>query len=380
MSCSPGQPPFAEGLSEAELGLWSTSIQRWLAAVLKDGAEDAWGPERWREVSHQANELGLWPDPLHMSASEGWRQHGLPLVAEACAGLAWGVHRIGLGRWLAAQAGGAMSASSVAVYAGAGCWGLAPEALAPWWCGRALDAEQRELLRGWAALPGSDWTLLLPSHWTHLVRATLNEAGGRDLCWQWRILSRECADARIVADGLGLAPLQRWSVRAQASDWQPMVLSAPRAEALWRSAFLADQRGAMLVAGHSVVKAEQAATLHATTRWQGGALLREHAGVQVRLGQMQSALRDIGSRLTAWPCQPADGDLPNLLLDRLDLHDRCLALSDEALQLMGAAGYLRDTTVARAWRDQRILRQLAGGVADVHRMVALCRAASEGAA
>ena len=126
--------------------------------------------------------------------------------------------------------------------------------------------------------------------------------------------------------------------------------------------------------------AEQAASLYVTTRWQGGALLRDHAGVQVRLGQLQSALRDIGSRLAAWPRQPADGDLPNLLLDRMDLHDRCLALSDEALQLMGAAGYLRDTTVARAWRDQRILRQLAGGVADVHRMVALCRVASEGAA
>lgn len=366
--------PSNEGLCEAELASWAASLQRWTQAALAQGGMQAWRVEQWHDITREASELGLWPGAGAAPRGAGADPVGLRRVAELSAGLAWGLHRMGLGRWLADQWGVSRLDAAVPVYDGTGCWGLAPEALAPWWCGRPLDATQRELLKSWAAVPVQEWVTLLPSHWSHLLRASVCMSDVGEIRWQWVMLPRERADVRCVGDGLGLAPLKAWSVSADASDWQPVESPAWYSDELWRMAFLADQRMAMVVAGASVLSAEQAASVHVATRWQGGALLHEHAAVQCRQGRMLAAIQGIDQLLQAWAIPLEDADLSALLLDRLSVHDRCLSLSDDALQLVGAAGYLRHSPTARVWRDQRSLRQLAGGVMDVHRLAALCAA------
>lgn len=379
--------------------MWWSALARWAERQPWPDLSTAWSVQPWRDWGRHLQTMGvlrhgqgdddwsLWAAPLTQDG--GLSMGALSRLVEAwssqgpAAGLGWALHRWALGDWVLRQASAWPHDDAVPVYAGAGTWGWCPEALVPWWRGQALCEAQSEALSDWSRVASTGSMLLLPGHWTHLVRAVWRGRAPADASmggWQWQVLAREQAELHAAEQvgpaALGLRPLQSWCIRAADDAWQALACSAPHANALWREVLLKDQLGVMAVASGAWQAADRVVQDHVTLRRQGGRALSEHPAVQQMRGRMVAAGRAVAALMQAWQ-QPTHGPehldaLAAVLLDRCAVHEHLARLTDEGLQAMGAAGYLADSPVAQAWRDQRVLRQLAGGVADAHRVAAGC--------
>jgi butyryl-CoA dehydrogenase len=296
------------------------------------------------------------------------------------AGWAWGLHRMALAArvlqtlpwWSTASVG----APCRPVYAGPGLAAHPPEVMAALWRGTAWPLDDGLHSTREPRLPAPGWTVLALPDWTHLLWPAWHlepgVQGQMEVVWQWYMLSREVAQASLVPPPLGLRPLQAWTVGAGPASWQALADPDAMGAALWRELILKDHVGTMTVATASVGAAWRESRTHVQTRHQGGQPLIYHDAVQGLIAQQDMALQQARRCMQAWrrPCQPQH--LPALLRDRCEVHRHLVALADAAIQVQGAAGYLRQSAAARAWTDQWTLRQMAGGVRDALRLAYLC--------
>ena len=193
--------------------MWWSALARWAERQPWPDLSTAWSVQPWRDWGRHLQTMGvlrhgqgdddwgLWAAPLTQDG--GLSMGTLSRLVEAwsfqgpAAGLGWALHRWALGDWVLRQASAWPHDDAMPVYAGAGTWGWCPEALVPWWRGQALGEAQSEALSDWSRVASTGSMLLLPGHWTHLVRAVWRGRAPADASmggWQWQVLAREQAE------------------------------------------------------------------------------------------------------------------------------------------------------------------------------------------
>lgn len=121
--------------------------------------------------------------------------------------------------------------------------------------------------------------------------------------------------------------------------------------------------GLVSVALGSAQRAHALAAGYAGTRRQGGKLIADHAAVGALLASSRSAILTVEAQIEAITRRPLAlerSGLPHLLALRAEAHPILGRGVNDALQVFGGMGYMRDTGAEKALRDVNHLRVIGG--------------------
>jgi alkylation response protein AidB-like acyl-CoA dehydrogenase len=106
------------------------------------------------------------------------------------------------------------------------------------------------------------------------------------------------------------------------------------------------------------MRALQLAIEHASTREQFGAPIRDFQAIQLLLGEMDAAV-EVGRLTALWAGRLRDSgaDLRRAAsIAKYIATENCFSVVDQAVQVHGGAGFMRDSEIERLYRDCRVLR------------------------
>lgn len=129
--------------------------------------------------------------------------------------------------------------------------------------------------------------------------------------------------------------------------------------------------GLVAIAAGAAARAHRQARTFAATRRQGGALIERHAAVALLLASSRGALESVGRGLDALgrdPVEPAS--LPSIFSLRAEAHPLLCRGANDALQVFGGMGYMRDVGLEKVVRDLNHLRVVAGSPPELGLVVA----------
>ena len=285
-----------------------------------------------------AASVGLWDGEDDLSRSV----RVLRRVARANAGVALAAHLESLARRIACDCGALRSGPGVAVVHGR--MGVGREAFARWLEGRALDAGERALLEDVYSADGRRLVTAAEHAW---VIAPAVDARGE---LGWSVRARADADVRVHARAHGFDELVTADVRAGAGR-ESVGGRAVMAGALVRASL-----GYVAIALGVLERAYDLARRYAATRVQGGAKIERHAAVQLLLASARGAIDAVEAQ-TEWLAREHPRDaLRRALALRVEAHPLVTRGVNDALQVFGGLGYMRDTGVEKALRDVNHLR------------------------
>ncbi len=309
---------------------------------------------------------GLW----EMAEQPGARRSTLRSLRElACtnAGIALHFHQLALGAWLARKLGVCDGApSSVDLLGGYGMGrALLPRVLR----GGSLDRDESAWLAAYFEPDESCPRLLQLGPPTAAVLFARYDASAQSLGFQ-RVATDALACERI-GDSHGLDETQTVVVRALPTWAEPLRMPGDEhGVELYRSALELHSLGLCAISvgiqQHSAARAADYAEL----RRQGGVPIIRHAAVQTLLGRTHTAAAS-GHALLVGLGESAlrRGSLTRSLAARASLLVEACSAANDALQVFGGSGYMRDTGVEKLVRDQNHLRVFWGSPRELRRFV-----------
>lgn len=284
----------------------------------------------------------------------------LRLLGRQSAGAAYLCHRQALSSWLLRRLGRAHGDSSTAVVLlSQGHYGLAREAL-PGWLQHCPQAE----LEGWLNPPAAprffqastDWQALLLPVW-------------RDRAIQWAVLPRCALSTREEPQSPGFDELASYAVQTGSVEAES-GLSGSASRALYRDLLMLEALGLLAIACGSLERAHDLAWAYARERRQGGRRIIDHPAVSLMLADISLALKACRQQLASFEQDLTALDLADIFGARATLHPQLCHAADQAIQIHGGLGYMRDYGVEKVWREQQQLRTLAGTSLELRLFVA----------
>lgn len=293
--------------------------------------------------------------------------HALQVLGSYHAGIAFHIHRLALGAWLAGRLDGAVSGAEIAWLPGAHV--LADPALLRWLAGEAAATAG---LADCLPAAGAALAWLGGGEWQQLLVPVLAAATGEP-CWQ-----------RVPRDALALLPPQPLhgldAVHRQGGVLPADVASAasatapaasPAAPGLFAELLALDALGIMAIALGATRHAHALACAQADLRQQGGKRIREHDAVQALLAEQRVAIDVVATLLDSVVVVPATvADLSRLFGYRLVAHEQLCRAANAALQVFGGSGYMQDVGLERIVRDGNQLRVAGGTPEDLKLFIA----------
>ncbi len=145
---------------------------------------------------------------------------------------------------------------------------------------------------------------------------------------------------------------------------QPLPSQSIPSRHFWHQEWL----GLLAIQLGCVDAAEQRASQYANLRYQGGALIRQHAAVQALLNDIHLAQRQTSQFLHT---QSLEADaFGSLLLARNHLQQLLSVAINAAMQILGGVGYMQDSGIEKLLRDCTQLRLQSGGPLDMQSLAA----------
>lgn len=275
-------------------------------------------------------------------------------VARVNAGAAAALHRAAAAARLASTLG--LDAAGEGALVAHGRLGIGRGALARWLAGEALGEEDRALLADVYAASGE--RLLTASPGFAWVLAPVLDEGG---LVQWARLPREELAITPHPQAHGMDELVTLAVRARGAAPRTS-LDAASSRARLAEALTLDALGLVATALGAAEHGHALAVAHAGTRRQGGALLADHAAVQLLLASSRGAVEAVAAQLGSAARAPS---LDRALALRAEAHPRLCRAANDALQVLGGTGYMRDAGAEKVLRDVNHLRATGASPAEL---------------
>jgi len=302
---------------------------------------------------------GLWEEPGAPTRSV----RVLTRVARANAGVALAVHLESLAQWLTRRL--RLRVAGVGIAAVQGRFGLGRGALARLVTGAALDeADTRMLVDTYGDRPR---LLTAPHHFEWLVVPRFD--GGSSV--RFLVLDR----ASLVVDehphAHGLDELATFSFALRSGAEPVHAIDVASGASLFAEALGLASVGLLAVALGAAEHAHELARGYARTRRQGGKIIDRHAAVQQLLASSRAAIETVRAQLeSASRTAISDAALPRILALRAEGHPLLCRGANDALQVFGGLGYMRDTGVEKLVRDLVHLRTTCGSPPELALVVA----------
>lgn len=297
-----------------------------------------------------AAEFGLWQQTEDANGMRLSLQT-LRMLGQCSAGLAYFWHRMALTNWLRWRAGLSAGATPAAVVAllSQGHYGLAREAL-PQWLANTVSTELADWLNAPEPLryfqTSGDWQALLLPIW-------------QDDAVQWAMLPRAQLKLTQLPAAPGFDELTSFALQwPQFSAQSQLPVDAARA--CFRELMVLDALGLLAIACGSLERGHELAWTYARQRRQGGQKIVEHPAVSLMLADIGIALESAQQQLVNFQQALEHLQIVQVLRARAALHPALCLGADQALQVYGGMGYMRDCGVEKVWREQQQLRRLGG--------------------
>ena len=372
---APGPEPILSGVNAdaatAELRLLDGEVDRFCRRALDPRVrqhEKPMTPDDVAELLGEATELGLvagrapgvalWDD-----LDEGPRRTTRMLVrlARSNAGFAWAAHLASLAQVVARRIDAPSAGLGAIVISGT--LGVGRDALARYLARAELDEADAALLADvWASagprlatVPHRVGWLLVPFF--------------ADGAMHWERVGSESAhvDARDAPHGLDELATAWVRKNALASV---NTATGEGARAAFEAALGAAAVGAIAVALGATRHALDIARDYAHVRRQGGELIERHAAVQRLLGRARASVENVAATLETLARSPFDeGSLFRILAARSEAHPALCRAANDAMQVLGGIGYMRDAGVEKIVRDVNHLRLACGSPAELRLVV-----------
>ena len=300
--------------------------------------------------------LALWegaPDEAAVDRSV----RTLARLARSNASFALAAHRASLAEWLVARLqlprpGGR------GVAAVQGRFGLGRLTLARYVAGAPLDADDRAMLADHYG--GEERLLTGDDGFDWLVAPAVDGVG----TVQWALHPRDALSLRRLPQPHGFDELATLAFRAGAGSIIPALTTAldAAASAVRLGEALALEALALVAIGLGAAeRGHGLARAYASTRRQGGQAIERHPAVQLLLASSRNAITTVQAQLESVARAPVGGaGLRRILSVRAEAHPLLCRAANDALQVFGGGGYMRDTGAEKVVRDENHLR-LSGG-------------------
>ncbi len=301
----------------------------------------------------------LWSDPdeptgVYMSLQI------LRRLAGCSAGFAYRCHQIAVAAWLLDRLGLVTGRLKSLALISQGSLGLGQGALADWLGGRS-EASLQDWLSPDQPIyfhTGEGWEqLLLPIWQADRV--------------QWGLASRASLQVESVPAAPGFDEIGCFALRAPVRRSQT-ELSCRESREVLAEVLRMDALAMIAIASGSLRRARELAWSYARDRRQGGCKIVEHPAVSLMLADIDLALSATENWLEVAPDRPGVMDLRWVLAARASLHPACCQAADQAIQVHGGNGYMRDYGLEKVWREQQLLRRLGGTGMEIKLYLSQC--------
>ena len=274
-------------------------------------------------------------------------------------GLAYLCHHTSLSYYLVKQLGYKFKAGETPVISLQGHYGLARHSLARYFVDE-LDSEDTEVLKDYFN-PTSEQFLVLHSlkNWTHLLSPVLD----KNKVIQFEIISNNTLSLKSLEGGHGLneASSFLWQKKQGSRSGKTTRLTLAQSQNLFSRALQMQWLGLISIARGATEKGYQQAKAYAAMRVQGGKAIAHHPAVQQMLSQTKSAIRCCDGLLTNICAQPLSKEtLVQVAEVRSQLHPLLCKGANNAMQVFGGMGYMRDTGLEKIVRDVAQLKLMNG--------------------
>ncbi len=293
-------------------------------------------------------ECGLWHE-LASGDAPAFTLQALAMLAEVVPAAAWHLHALTLGRAAARLAG--LSDTPPAAFCLDGSHGIGRSALGRWLAGRPAAANDHALLAdNWGDRPRD--ALLAPGV-TRILAPCWRDDGSH-------ITLFTIDDAHVSPDDqpMGMDGCRALRVRP-AHD----AISAPVTRAMLAALVTAQQQAQVAIALGTATPAVRLARDYAAIRQQGARLIVMHDSVAQLLAEADSALSTVQSLLLQ--AGTSRHDVRAALVLRREAMPLLCRAANNAMQVHGGIGYMRDTGVEDRLRAVNTMRVLGGSPAEL---------------
>jgi len=307
----------------------------------------------------------LWegaPDPWAASLSV----QILRRLARTSAGFALAAHRSSLAVSIARRLN--VSTQGKGVAAAQGRFGLGRLSLARYVAGAPLEDEDLAMIADYYAASG-ERLLTADDGFDWLLAPVVATAGIVD----WAIHPRDALSLRRLDHAHGFDELATFAFRpaSKAGPRRTTALDSATARARLGEALALEALGLLAIALGAAEHAYGIARSYASTRSQGGRRIERHPAVQLLLSSSFTAITTVDALLESATRRPADAaGLPRILGARAEAHPLLCRAANDALQVLGGTGYMRDAGAEKIVRDENHLRACCGSPAELSLFVA----------
>lgn len=302
---------------------------------------------------------GLWTDvedARSVQLSLGLLRH----IGQRSAAIAFAAHRRSLARWLIGQVPGltALDDLSDVALAMFGHHGLARGGLGRWLSDEMpLTADDKVMLEDWLDFKGNQAAVWATPHWQHLIMPTWREGQV-----QWAFYQHHHLDVTSHLSPHGLEELEISSVRTLGQQSAAVSkLSARDSRRLYASLLKMEYLGLMAIGLGVLSRGHGLARDFASIRRQGGALINQHAAVQIMLSDITSTEQLLDNLMSGFGRALSSIRLDEVASARYSTSELLVSATHQVIQIHGGIGYMRDAGPEKFVRDQNMLRLAAGG-------------------
>ncbi len=358
-----------------------TEVERFAAERIADATQRPESPlqaEMLEQLALEAIDLGilslspggdgfgLWEHSDHahaMAFNIGTLRH----LGRANAGIAFSWHRITLACQLARHLGLGQDVAHAlgTAFAPTGHYGLARTSLARWLKTARLQSDDLALLADWFDRDAHAATLFAPASWQRVLWPVWHSG-----TVAWQLAERHLLAVESCRPQHGFDELAAFKVRDAATAGEIRILDADASRGLYTRILKMDMIGLLAIGAGALARAQQMASGYATVRRQGGKLIVEHPAVQQLLSEIEVARQQAESALTMFTRPIDEIDLGAVAAARAAAHESLCHAANQAMQVHGGIGYMRDTGPEKILRDQNMLKLQAGGTREAYSFVA----------
>jgi acyl-CoA dehydrogenase len=312
-------------------------------------------------VSTSENGFSIWEhsdDAQAMAFNMGALRH----IAHASPGIAFSWHRMGLARSVAVQLDLALGETELqgTLLAPTGHYGLARTSLARWLKAVELQAEDKSMLSDWLDRGANTTTICAPRNWLSILWPVWS---GDRIAWQH--IDRVRLDAMPVTAMHGFDELDGFAVSQSLSSGKIIEMDTEKSRLTYARLLKMDMLGLLAIGGGALDRGQGLARDYTTIRKQGGKKIAEHPAVQHMLSDIEIARHHIDMALAAFARPVDDLDAGAIAATRASMSTALCHAANQAVQIHGGIGYMRDVGPEKLVRDQNMLKLMTGGVRDI---------------
>ena len=186
----------------------------------------------------------------------------------------------------------------------------------------------------------------------------------------WRYVERKDLDVTAGNAQHGFDELMGFVVRQLSTAGKTIKPGPDASRGIYAKTFKLDVLGLLSIGAGALDRGQALARDFAGIRKQGGKGIAEHPAVQHMQSDIEIARHSVDMALAAFS-QPVDElDVRTVAAARANLGPALCHAANQAVQVHGGIGYMRDAGAETLLRDQNMLKLIAGGTREIHAFLA----------